>query len=115
FVSFTSPLSGTLDQDASGGWRYTPSPGFTGSDRFTYTVADATGHTATAEVVVLVTSFTSVSGDASAATPAAAPTSASTEPSGAQGGGVASSATGGRLLEALAGALAQPATDVAQA
>jgi hypothetical protein len=60
-VSRTNPLSGTLEQDASGNWRYRPLPGFEGSDRFTYTVADASGRTATAEVLIVVTGATSVS------------------------------------------------------
>jgi hypothetical protein len=53
-VSVSSPASGTLQQDASGNWLYTPQPGFVGTDRFTYTVVDATGRSATAEVVLFV-------------------------------------------------------------
>src|SRR5881394_884144 len=55
-VSVSSPINGTLQQDGAGNWRYTPLAGFAGSDQFTYTVADASGHSSTGQVVILVTS-----------------------------------------------------------
>jgi hypothetical protein len=115
-VSRTSPLSGTLEQDASGGWRYTPSPGFTGNDRFTYTVADSSGRTATAEVRVVVTGLTSVSDGASPTGAAAALLDAAlTELPVTQGSALASSSQPGGLVEGLDGALAVHALDVARA
>ncbi|HKN52959.1 MAG TPA: esterase-like activity of phytase family protein [Amycolatopsis sp.] len=40
-VRHTAPAHGTLALDARGSFRYTPEPGFTGRDSFTYTVSDA--------------------------------------------------------------------------
>jgi len=37
----TSPAHGTLSLNPDGSFRYTPAAGFTGTDRFTYTVTDA--------------------------------------------------------------------------
>ena len=40
-VRHTAPAHGTLSLNADGTFRYTPAPGFTGRDSFTYTVSDA--------------------------------------------------------------------------
>jgi hypothetical protein len=53
-IAVTAPAHGTLVPDASGGWRYTPVAGYAGIDTFIYTVADASGLQATAQVTVLV-------------------------------------------------------------
>ncbi|WP_139195059.1 Ig-like domain-containing protein [Curtobacterium sp. MCBA15_001] len=45
---------GTVTEDADGGLVYTPADGTSGTDRFTYTVTDASGQTTTATVTVLV-------------------------------------------------------------
>jgi VCBS repeat-containing protein len=51
-VNFTQPSDGALTQNANGDFAYTPAPGFSGVDSFTYTVADASG--AQDSVLVLV-------------------------------------------------------------
>ena len=95
-VSWTNPVSGVLEHDSAGNWRYTPSPDFTGNDRFTYTVADAGGRSATAEVLIVVTSLTPESGGAaSPSTSAAASPSTPTGPSGPSGGGAIGAVLGG--------------------
>jgi outer membrane lipoprotein-sorting protein len=53
-VSLSIPAFGSLQQDAAGNWLYTPQPGFAGTDTFTYTVADTSGRSATAEVMLIV-------------------------------------------------------------
>src|SRR6185436_9615822 len=113
-VSLTSPLSGTLEQDASGGWRYTPALGFTGNDRFTYTVVDAGGRTATAEVVVVVSPMTGGPGGGPTTTLAATASAASAGASGSLGG-AAANALGGSALDGLDGTLASGPVDVAGA
>src|SRR4051812_29478484 len=40
-VSHTGPAHGSLALDQDGSFRYTPAPGFTGTDTFTYSVSDA--------------------------------------------------------------------------
>ncbi|MFE0023850.1 esterase-like activity of phytase family protein [Amycolatopsis sp. NPDC059021] len=40
-VRHTAPSHGSVSIDPSGTFRYTPAPGFTGTDSFTYTVSDA--------------------------------------------------------------------------
>jgi CshA-type fibril repeat protein/VCBS repeat-containing protein len=45
---------GTVTTGADGGLVYTPAPGTSGTDRFTYTVTDAAGQETTATVTVLV-------------------------------------------------------------
>ncbi|MBW3548958.1 MAG: cadherin-like domain-containing protein [Actinobacteria bacterium] len=48
----TAPASGTTTVDPStGAITYTPNPGFSGTDSFTYTVADAAGATSNAATV----------------------------------------------------------------
>lgn len=52
-VAWTQPQHGTLHGTPSGAFTYTPARGFTGLDRFTYTVGNAAG-SATATVTVQV-------------------------------------------------------------
>ncbi|MGI9341849.1 MAG: beta strand repeat-containing protein [Gammaproteobacteria bacterium] len=51
-VSVSTPSFGTLSDDGNGNYIYTPGAGFQGTDSFSYTVADASGGTATAFVFV---------------------------------------------------------------
>ena len=55
-ASVTAPSHGTARAAGSGGVEYAPGADYHGPDRFTYTVADGNGGTATAEVVVAVAS-----------------------------------------------------------
>ncbi len=50
----TTPSNGNLDLQSDGRFIYTPNPGFTGVDSFTYTVSDGNGGTATATVNITV-------------------------------------------------------------
>ena len=52
--SVTAPSHGTARVAANGGVEYAPEADWYGTDRFTYTVSDGNGGTATAEVVVVV-------------------------------------------------------------
>ncbi len=52
--SVTAPSHGTARIAAGGGVEYAPETDYYGSDRFTYTVSDGNGGTATAEVEVVV-------------------------------------------------------------
>ena len=54
-MAVTSPAEGTIVQNADGSITYTPRRGFTGVDRFTYTVDDLRGGTDDAVVTVNVT------------------------------------------------------------
>ena len=72
-VSVTQPANGTVSCTA-GVCTYLPDPGFTGTDSFTYTVADGNGGTDTATVTVTVTpappaNVPPVAGDDSGTTP----------------------------------------------
>ncbi|PZE61621.1 hypothetical protein DEJ24_05025 [Curtobacterium sp. MCPF17_001] len=49
-----APAQGTLDLHADGSYTYTPADGFSGTDRFTYTVTDGSGKKATGTVTVTV-------------------------------------------------------------
>ena len=49
-----STQSGTITSDGSGGLIYTPASGFTGTDSFTYTIAETDGDGSTATVTVTV-------------------------------------------------------------
>jgi hypothetical protein len=40
-VRHTAPAHGTLDLNQDGSFRYSPPPGFTGVDTFTYSISDA--------------------------------------------------------------------------
>ena len=53
-VSTTSANGGAISSPAAGSWTYTPPAGFSGTDTFTYTIADTAGLTATATVTVTV-------------------------------------------------------------
>ena len=52
--SFTQPGNGTVVDNGNGTFTYTPNNGFSGSDSFTYTVIDSSGHTDTATVSISV-------------------------------------------------------------
>jgi hypothetical protein len=54
-IAVTSGNGGPVSINASGTVTYSPQPGFTGEDFFTYTVSDGNGGTDTAEVFVNVT------------------------------------------------------------
>ncbi|MDH3511712.1 MAG: tandem-95 repeat protein, partial [Gammaproteobacteria bacterium] len=54
-VNFSQPNDGSLTQNADGSLAYTPAPGFSGVDSFTYTVADASGARDSVLVMVSVT------------------------------------------------------------
>ncbi|PYY31846.1 Ig-like domain-containing protein [Curtobacterium sp. MCBD17_030] len=49
-----APTNGTLDLHADGSYTYTPTDGFSGTDRFTYTATDGSGRTSTGSVTVTV-------------------------------------------------------------
>ena len=50
----TTPAHGTLVMNSDGTYSYTPAPGYSGNDMFTYTVTDLAGNTATAMVTIAV-------------------------------------------------------------
>ncbi|MBE7160893.1 MAG: tandem-95 repeat protein [Williamsia herbipolensis] len=50
----TDPTHGTLVLEADGSGTYTPETGFSGTDTYTYTIADQAGQTSTTTVVVVV-------------------------------------------------------------
>ncbi|RNC87163.1 MAG: tandem-95 repeat protein [Winogradskyella sp.] len=53
-TSNTNPANGTLTINPDGTFTYTPNPGFTGNDQFTYTITDDNGATDTATVYITV-------------------------------------------------------------
>jgi hypothetical protein len=53
-IGSPSAQGGTIVSNGDGTWTYTPPGGFTGSDLFTYTLADAHGGGATGQVTVTV-------------------------------------------------------------
>ncbi|WP_436525864.1 Ig-like domain-containing protein [Actinoplanes sp. HUAS TT8] len=57
----TQPAHGQARLNADGSVTYTPDPGFTGEDRFTYVIVDADGNVAEGMIVVIVPSDTSPS------------------------------------------------------
>lgn len=63
-----APAHGTTAVQADGTVRYTPTAGWAGTDRFTYTVTDEGGLTDTAEVVVTVANTPPVAVDDTAST-----------------------------------------------
>ncbi len=68
-VATTPPASGTLTYDAGAGTvTYTPEPGFSGTDLFTYTISDGRGATATATTRVTVRNATPTAGPDTATT-----------------------------------------------
>ena len=56
--SFTQPAHGTVVIQPDGTFTFTPTPGYSGPDAFTYTVTDAAGHSSTTTVSVTVTPVT---------------------------------------------------------
>jgi len=68
-----STASGGTSSIVGDGIRYEPNDGFNGTDTFTYTVRDAGGAEATAEVTVVVTNDAPVAQPDSAETPAGTP------------------------------------------
>jgi len=57
-VAFSQPGVGSLVDNGNGVLTYTPAPGFTGTDAFTYTVVDSSGTQSTAVVLVVVNEST---------------------------------------------------------
>ena len=55
FAKTTDPAHGSVVFHPDGTFTYTPAAGFSGSDIFTYTVTDPTGHTVTATETITVT------------------------------------------------------------
>lgn len=53
-TSFTSPAHGTVTANVDGTFAYVPDAGYTGSDSFSYTIADTAGATDTAVVSVVI-------------------------------------------------------------
>jgi CshA-type fibril repeat protein/VCBS repeat-containing protein len=56
----TSPGHGSLTINANGSYSYTPTPGWSGTDSFTYTVTDQYGLTATGTVTIAITPVATV-------------------------------------------------------
>lgn len=56
-ISYTQPENGIVTLDLDGSYAYTPTPGFSGQDTFTYTIEDELGNTATATVTITVTAI----------------------------------------------------------
>ncbi|WP_345375540.1 Ig-like domain-containing protein [Frondihabitans cladoniiphilus] len=54
FTSNTQPAHGTVVVNANGGFTYTPTTGFAGTDTYTYTITDSAGATSTATVSIVV-------------------------------------------------------------
>ncbi len=81
-ISVSAPTSGTLLRTASGDFLYTPAAGFVGADSFTYTVADAGGLTATAQVSIAV-AITQPESDPFSNIPGAAPAPQANSPASA--------------------------------
>lgn len=52
--SYTQPSNGTVVVSPDGSFTYTPSPGFVGTDSFTYTIINSVGETETATVTIVV-------------------------------------------------------------
>jgi hypothetical protein len=50
----TSPSAGSVTMAPDGSWIYTPAPGFSGPDTFTYTTTDRAGNRATGTVTITV-------------------------------------------------------------
>ncbi|MEP7203070.1 MAG: Ig-like domain-containing protein [Ilumatobacteraceae bacterium] len=58
----TGPTNGTVTLAANGGFTYTPTTGFVGTDSFTYQLNDPTGRTATGTVTMTVDSGVTMGG-----------------------------------------------------
>jgi len=48
------PQSGTITEGPNGSFIYTPNPGFSGTDTFSYTISDNSGQSATSQVSIIV-------------------------------------------------------------
>ncbi len=74
-LSHSSPTHGSLTNfdDAKGGFTYTPDPGFTGTDSFTYVLEDVEG-SPTGTVTITVTPLATTTTTAAPTTTTAAPT-----------------------------------------
>jgi RHS repeat-associated protein len=105
-----TPQNGTVSINADGTITYTSATGFTGTNTFSYTVADQTGDTATGTVTVLVTpqiqwsssviGFSSQAGaDAGAAFQSAGSPASLAYGNGARGWAPDPNATGGQWIE----------------
>ena len=57
------PAHGTVTVQPDGSYRYTPSAGSTGTDRFSYTVTDASGQTTTATATITVVAAATAADD----------------------------------------------------
>jgi uncharacterized repeat protein (TIGR01451 family) len=55
FSVVASPGNGSVTMASDGSFTYTPNPGFSGVDTFTYTIQDSSGNTDTATVTITVT------------------------------------------------------------
>ncbi|HEY8358775.1 MAG TPA: tandem-95 repeat protein, partial [Ramlibacter sp.] len=65
FTVTGAPAHGTASIDpATGAWRYTPDADYNGADRFTVTVTDADGNTATRTINLSVTPVVDIAGNA---------------------------------------------------
>jgi VCBS repeat-containing protein len=84
-VTYTSPVYGTVVVNADGTYLYTPAPGFSGIDTFSYTVQDSAGQTAIASVTIQVALTTDT---ISGTTPANTPLNGSSLLSGLSGSGL---------------------------
>lgn len=76
-ISTSSPSHGTLANfdDGDGGFKYTPDPGFTGTDSFTYVLEDVEGSpTATVTITVTPAPTTTVAPTTTATPSTVAPT-----------------------------------------
>ncbi len=78
-ISTSSPTHGTLDDfdDSGGGFTYTPDPGYTGTDSFTYKLEDVeSSPTATVTITISPAATTTTAAAATTTTTAAATTTA---------------------------------------
>lgn len=57
-TDYTQPSNGTVVVNPDGSYTYTPNPGFTGTDTFTYTITDEYGEERTASVTINVLAAT---------------------------------------------------------
>ena len=58
-IGITNPANGTANLNTNGTITYTPSPGFTGNDSFTYTISDGDGGVAIGTVYLMVSGYLS--------------------------------------------------------
>ena len=55
FAATSSPANGTVTMNTNGTYTYTPTPGFVGTDTFTYKITDPTGQVVTATETITIT------------------------------------------------------------